>query len=47
MHLGRVIHRPDVDGEARAVRTRKEARFDEIEAEGAQGDVKPVGLGEA
>jgi hypothetical protein len=47
MHLGRVIHRPDVDGETRAVRTRKEAGFDEIEAEGAHGDVKPVGPGEA
>ena len=47
MHLGRVIHRPDIDGEARAVRTCKEARFDECETEGAQGDLNPVGAGEA
>ena len=47
VHLGGVIDRPDIDGEARAVRTRKEARFDECDAEGAQGDVNPVGPGEA
>ncbi len=46
MHLGCVIHRPDIDGEARAVRTCKGARFDECETEGAQGHLNPVGAGE-